>query len=210
MTSSPPNFSASVTTPSAQRLPRLQPATGRRPSRAPRSSQTISDEPPPMSNSRIDWASRSASSLQPAAARRASVSRSTISSLRSEPFAHPLEELDAVLRRAAGLGGDQPRPRDAARRHLVAADPQRVERALDRRFAEPAGLGQALAEAHDAREGVDDAKAVRRSDAPPAGGSCSCPDPARRRGREARRDPRRRPKPDAPLPARAESGLNCD
>jgi len=49
-------------------------------SRAPRSSQMISDEPPPMSNSRMDSASRSASSLQPATASVASVSRSTISS----------------------------------------------------------------------------------------------------------------------------------
>ena len=121
----------------------------------------ISDEPPPMSNSRIDCG-LAVGELAATGDRQRRL-RLAVDDLQLEvePFAHPLEELDAVFRGAAGFGGDQPRPRHPARRHLVAADPQRVERALDRRFAEPAGMGEALAEAHHAREGVDDAKSVR-------------------------------------------------
>ncbi len=70
-------------------------------------------------------------------------------------------EFLAVLSRAAGLGRDQPRPRDAARLHLVAADQQRLDGARDRGVADSARRGDALAEPDDAGEGVDDAEAVR-------------------------------------------------
>ena len=44
--------------------------------------------------------------------------------------------------------------------HLGAADPQRVDRAQDRRLAQQAGAGDAFAEPDDARERVDHAEAV--------------------------------------------------
>ena len=48
-------------------------------------------------------------------------------------------EFSAVCRGAASLGRDQPRPRDAAIAHLVAADGERLDRAPDRRVADAAG-----------------------------------------------------------------------
>ena len=68
----------------------------------------------------------------------------------------------AVLGGAASLGGDQPRAHHAARPHLVAADQQRIDRALDRRLADTARSRHALAETDNARERVDDTKPVRR------------------------------------------------
>src|SRR5262249_61518469 len=65
-----------------------------------------------------------------------------------------------VLRRPAGLGRDQPRPRYAAVAHLVAADGKRLDRATDGGIADSAGFQDALAEADDAGEGVDDTEAV--------------------------------------------------
>jgi hypothetical protein len=44
---------------------------------------------------------------------------------------------------------------------LVAADLQRLDGAVHRRVGQPAGARQALAEAHDARKGVDDAELAR-------------------------------------------------
>ena len=79
-------------------------------------------------------------------------------------------ELLAILGRAAGRGGDQPGAHHAARAHLVAADQQRLDRALDRRLADPPRSGNAFAEANDAGKRVDDAKAVggRACDQEPA------------------------------------------
>ena len=88
--------------------------------------------------------------------------------LLSQAVAHPIEKLGAVFGGAAGFRGDQARACDAARRHLVAANPQRLEGALDRRFAEPPGLRKPFAEAYDARERVDDAKPSRPSGGRPA------------------------------------------
>ena len=71
-----------------------------------------------------------------------------------------LDEFLAIGRRAAGLRGDQAGLGHAAPVHLVAADFQRLQRALDGRLAETPRLRQAFAEAHDPRIGVDDAQAL--------------------------------------------------
>ena len=75
-------------------------------------------------------------------------------------FGDALAECLAVLGGAAGLGGDEAGAHNAARVHLVAADLQRLDRALNRRLADAARGGNALAEPDDAGECVDDAKAV--------------------------------------------------
>ena len=64
--------------------------------------------------------------------------------------------------RAAGLGRDQPRTRDAAIAHLVAADFQRLDAARDGGVAQAARRGDAFAQPDDAGKGVDDAEAVMR------------------------------------------------
>ena len=71
-------------------------------------------------------------------------------------------EFFAVLGRAAGLRGDEPRPPHAARAHLVATDQQRLDRPFDRRLADAARSSHAFAETNDARERVDHAKPVGR------------------------------------------------
>ena len=73
-----------------------------------------------------------------------------------------VEELAPVFCGPAGLGGDLPRAGDAALDHLVAADRERADRALDRRIGQPAGGRHALAEPDDAGERVDDAKPIAR------------------------------------------------
>ena len=85
-----------------------------------------------MSNRITPSAPGSISGVQPVAASRASVSRSTISRSRPTSSATRRAEVVAVLGRAAGLGRDQARARDAAVLHLVAADAQRLDRARDR------------------------------------------------------------------------------
>ena len=79
LTSTPPNVSASDTTPSLSDSQALTPFAPRA-ARGSKASQMISDDPPPMSNITVERASLSARSPTPAAARWASVSRSTISS----------------------------------------------------------------------------------------------------------------------------------
>src|SRR5690606_28592836 len=66
-----------------------------------------------------------------------------------------LHEVDAVCRRPAGFGGDQPGAGDAAMVHLALADLQRLDGALHRAFAEPAARRKPFAEPHDSREGID-------------------------------------------------------
>ena len=76
------------------------------------------------------------------------------------------------------------------RRILAAHTCSASMRALDGGLRQPAAGEHALAQADDAREGVDDLEAAPRRAAPPAGGSCWCRDRARRRracGRLARR-----------------------
>ena len=81
-------------------------------------------------------------------------------------LADAVDELRAVLGRAAGLGGDQPGAGDVAVGELGAADLERLDGADHRRLAEAAVGADPLAEPDDAREGVDDAEAVvaRRGD----------------------------------------------
>src|SRR5262249_37218364 len=69
-------------------------------------------------------------------------------------------EFATIDRGAAGLGGDQPRAGDPAVRHLVAADRERLDRARNRGVADAAGGGDALAQADDAGERVDDPKRI--------------------------------------------------
>ncbi|CDX57779.1 hypothetical protein MPL3365_280047 [Mesorhizobium plurifarium] len=82
-----------------------------------------------------------------------------------------IQKLDTVGGRAAGLGGDQPGFPDLAVAQLLAADLQRLDRAVHRGLAEPAAGGQPLAQPDDARESVDDAKlavTARHRDQQPA------------------------------------------
>ena len=76
------------------------------------------------------------------------------------PLAHPLDEFLAIRGAAAGLRRDQTSAGDAPRLHLGAADVQRCDRALDGGLADPPGAAEPLAEAHDARKGVDDAQKI--------------------------------------------------
>ena len=82
--------------------------------------------------------------------------------LEPQALANLGEKLRAVLGGSARLGRDQAGARDPSRAHLVPADPQRVERARDRRFRQPTCLRQSLAQANDARKRIDHAKAFRR------------------------------------------------
>ena len=104
------------------------------------------------------------SSVQPAAASRASVAEIDDLQFEAGLFGNALPEYFAVFGGAAGFGRYQSGARrgHAPRAHLVAAHQQRIDRALDRRFADSARGGDALAEADNARERVDDAKTVRR------------------------------------------------
>ena len=75
-----------------------------------------------------------------------------------------------VRGRAAGLGRDQAKAAGLPGLDLVAADRERGNGALDRRFADAAGGGDALAQPDDAGKGIDHAKAVagRTGDQEPA------------------------------------------
>ena len=83
---------------------------------------------------------------------------------------HAVEKLGAVLGSAAGLGRHQPCAAHLAAAQLVGADLQRLDGAVHGRVAQPAARRQPLAEAHDARIGVDDAElpgpAGRRDEQP--------------------------------------------
>ena len=74
--------------------------------------------------------------------------------------AHALDELAAVDGAAAGLGRDRARQGDVAAAQLVGADGERGDGAVHGALGELAGLGQALAQADDARKGVDDGEAL--------------------------------------------------
>ena len=146
-----------------------------------------------MSNRITPSAAGSTSGVQPVAASRASVSRSTISSSMPTSLRMRSRNSQAVAGGAAGLGGDQPRAGDAAVAHLGAAHPQRIDGAQDRRLAQQARTGDALAEPDDAGERIDDAEAVAAWRAPPAAGSCWCR--GRARHRSGRTGPARPPWP---------------
>ena len=60
----------------------------------------------------------------------------------------------------AGFGGDQPGAGDLAIGELAGADLEGLDRAVHRRFAEPAGLADPLAQPDDAGKRVDDAEAA--------------------------------------------------
>ncbi|PAV93120.1 hypothetical protein WR25_05087 [Diploscapter pachys] len=80
------------------------------------------------------------------------------------------DEILPVARPPARFGRDRARERDVAALQLVGADAQRGDGAFDRGVAQPAGRGEAFAEAHDARKGVDDGEAIalRPGDQQPA------------------------------------------
>ena len=71
------------------------------------------------------------------------------------------QESVAVLGQSAGFGGDAAKPRDTAAAQFAGTDPERRQGARHRLIRQPAGFGDALAEPHDARKGIDDAKARR-------------------------------------------------
>ena len=170
-TNLPPKRSASVTTPTGSDVQAvMQPCASRRSDsewrqvclRRPRSSQISSDEPPPMSNTSAKSQPKSISEAQPETASLASVSRLDDGDVEARLGARPLQELVGVGGEPAGLGGDQagadhPVPPDLGRAHF-----QRVQRALDGRLRQPAARRDALAEADDAREGIDHLEAAPR------------------------------------------------
>ena len=101
----------------------------RRPARpAPgRPSRTNSDDPPPISNRITPDACGSISGVQPVAAELGL--GLAVDDLELEPdlVGDAGAKFLAILGRAAGFGGDQPRARDAAVVHLVAADAERLD-----------------------------------------------------------------------------------
>ena len=70
----------------------------------------------------------------------------------------PCKELGAVRSGTAGLGRNQPRALDRPVAQLVAADLQRLDGAVHRRFGQASVGSQPLAQPDDARERVDDAE----------------------------------------------------
>ncbi len=66
-----------------------------------------------------------------------------------------------MLAGAAGFGGDQPHAADFAVLQLAGADAQRIDGAVHRVVGQTAAGRQPLAEADDAREGIDDAELAR-------------------------------------------------
>ena len=134
----------------------------RRPSGAgARSIQTSSEEPPPMSNRRTPAGVRDRparrSRRRPGAPR--SRARRFPATGRSR-LRTRVDELGAVLGRAAGFGGDQAGAADVAVGELGAADAERLDGARHGGVAEAAVGADPLAQADDARKGVDDAEAV--------------------------------------------------
>ena len=82
--------------------------------------------------------------------------------LEVELVAHAVDEGRAVLGEPAGLGGDETRAPHILRRHLLAADAQRIDGASDGIVAETVAEAQPLAQPHDARKRIDDAEAEMR------------------------------------------------
>ena len=80
----------------------------------------------------------------------------------AELVAHAREELAAVLGDAAGFRGDEARAAHLGAAELGGADLERIQRARHGGFRQPPRLADALAEADNAREGVDDAEAAAR------------------------------------------------
>ena len=72
------------------------------------------------------------------------------------------DEVEPVGGGATGFRRDEAGAGDAAIRHLAAAYLQRLDGAVHRGIAKAAARAQAFAQAHDAGEGVDDAKAMLR------------------------------------------------
>ena len=123
----PPCRSASVTTPTGSEVQARTRDFRSRPCRRPAPARRA-----PTSRRRCRTARRPRPAdrparAQPATARCASVSRSTISRSSSVSSRTRRDELAAVLGGPAGFRGDQPRPGDAARLHLGAADLQRLD-----------------------------------------------------------------------------------
>ena len=129
---------------------------------AARSSQISSDEPPPISNT----SARSQLEIDEGRAARHGepglrLARHHLDVEVRLP-AHAAQELRRIVRQPAGFRGDEPGPLDAVAPYLGCADLQRVQGALDRLLRQAAGGGNAFAQANDAREGVNDAEALRR------------------------------------------------
>ena len=68
--------------------------------------------------------------------------------------------LDAETQGPDTPGRDQARAADATAEHLGATDGKRIDCPVDCRLADAVRDGDTFAKANDAREGIDDAKAV--------------------------------------------------
>ncbi len=125
-----------------------------------RSSRTSSEEPPPISNSTAPSACGSISVRAAGGGEPRFGLAVDHLELEADVLRDAGAEILAVLGRAAGFGRDQAGAGDALVLHLVAADRERGDRALDRRLADAARGGDALAEPDDAGESIDHAEAV--------------------------------------------------
>ena len=98
--------------------------------------------------------------------------RSTTSSSRSSSSrTRSMKAGPFSARRQASVATRRARA-DIPRRHLVLADPERLERAVDRAVAQAVAVAEAFPEPDDARERVDDAKARMATARRRAGGNC--------------------------------------
>jgi hypothetical protein len=97
-----------------------------------------------------------------AAGRRESRFGGGIDDFKFEPgfFRHSRAKLLAVFGGAASRRSDQARPAYAAGAHFLAADQKRLDGAHDCRLADAPGGGDTFAEADNAGECIDDAKAI--------------------------------------------------
>ena len=127
-----------------------------------RSSQISSEEPPPISNTSARSQLASMSEAQPDTASRASASRLTTWMSRSVSSRTRLRNCGALSASRQASVAIRPDARDPVMPDLGGTDLQRIDGALDGLLRQAAAGRDALAQADDARERVDDLEAARR------------------------------------------------
>ena len=75
---------------------------------------------------------------------------------------HPAHEIVAVAGRPSRLGRDTAGGGDPAARHFFCADPERIDRSLDRVLRQRTLFADTFSEADDTRKAVDDAETIAR------------------------------------------------
>ena len=157
-TSRPARRRRAAATPRPRRGPRRSARRDRKPS------QMISDDPPPMSNITVDLGLAVGEIADARGGEmRLGLAVDDLERRCRARRAPRSTNAGAVRGRAAGLGRDAVRARVTPRAAILSRQTlQRLERARDRRFAQPPGLRQTLAQPDDARERVDHPESVRR------------------------------------------------